>query len=81
MSPQRKKQTLQLVTGIGAVLAALGSLPIDSASLPFPAEWRPYIVSVGFFAMAARQWLQFIADLIDNGKIDQSYDFNRKDEP
>jgi hypothetical protein len=79
MSPKRKKQILQLFTGVGGLLAGLGTLPVDSASLPFPAEWRPYIVSVGFFALTARQWLQFIADLIDNGAVDGSYNLNQED--
>ena len=72
MTPELKKQILQIITGFGGLLAALGTLPVDSAQLPFPAEWRPYIISVGFFALAARQWIQFIADLFDDGKINQS---------
>jgi len=72
MTPERKKQILQIITGLGGLLAALGTLPVDSASLPFPAEWRPYIISVGFFALAARQWLQFAADLFDDGKLNKS---------
>lgn len=72
MTPERKKQILQIITGFGGLLAALGTLPVDSASLPFPAEWRPYIISVGFFALAARQWLQFAADLLDDGKVNKS---------
>ena len=72
MTPERKKQILQIITGLGGLLAALGTLPVDSASLPFPAEWRPYIISVGFFALAARQWLQFAADLLDDGKVNKS---------
>jgi hypothetical protein len=79
MTPERKKQILQIITGLGGLLAALGTLPIDSGSLPFPAEWRPYIISVGFFAVTARQWLQFIADMIDNGSVDGSYQINPKD--
>lgn len=79
MSPQTKKQFLQIATGVGGLLAGLGTLPVDSASLPFPPEWRPYIISVGFFALTARQWLQFIADLIDNGQADGSYNINRED--
>jgi hypothetical protein len=75
MSPERKKQILQLITGMGGLLAGLGTLPVDSASLPFPSEWRPYVISVGFFALTARHWLQFIADLIDNGSVDNSFDF------
>jgi hypothetical protein len=81
MTPQRKRQILQIVTGIGGLLAALGTLPVDSAALPLPPEWRPYLISVGFFALTARQWLQFAADLIDNGTIDNSYDINRKNDP
>ncbi len=72
MTSERKKQILQIITGLGGLLAALGTLPVDSASLPFPAEWRPYIISVGFFALAARQWLQFAADLLDDGKVNKS---------
>jgi len=72
MTSERKKQILQIITGLGGLLAALGTLPVDSASLPFPAEWRPYIISVGFFALAARQWLQFAADLFDDGKLNKS---------
>lgn len=79
MSPERKKQFLQIITGLGGLLAGLGTLPVDSASLPFPAEWRPYIISVGFFALTAKQWLQFAADLIDNGSVDGSYEIDPKD--
>ena len=79
MSPQFKKQFLQIVTGLGGLLAGIGTLPLDSAVLPFPAEWRPYVISVGFFALTARQWLQFAADLIDNGSVDGSYEVTPKD--
>jgi len=79
MTSERKKQILQIITGLGGLLAALGTLPVDSASLPFPAEWRPYIISVGFFALAARQWLQFAADLLDDGKVNKSVDINPQD--
>jgi hypothetical protein len=78
MTPQRKRQILQIVTGLGGLLAALGTLPVDSAALPFPAEWRPYIISVGFFALTARQWLQFAADLFDDGSINNSFDIDKK---
>jgi hypothetical protein len=79
MTPQRKKQFLQLATGLGGLLAALGTLPVDSAALPFPPHWRPYIISVGFFALTARQWLQFAADLLDDGQANNSYDIDKKD--
>lgn len=78
MTPQTKKKVLQFVTGTGAFLAAMGTLPVASEHLPFPPEWRPYIISVGFFAMAARQWIQLLADLFDNGAIDQSYNIDNK---
>ena len=79
MSPQRKRQFLQIATGLGTLLAGLGTLPADSAALPFPPEWRPSVLSVGFFAITARQWLQFIADLIDDGQVNNSYDIDKKD--
>jgi hypothetical protein len=81
MNPSHKKQALQIITGLGGLLAGLGTLPVDSEHLPFPPEWRPYVISVGFFAMTARHWLQFVADLIDNGKADNSFDYNPKDKP
>jgi len=38
-----------------ALLAGgLGTLPIDSAHLPMPPEWRPYLQSTAFFAVAIR---------------------------
>jgi len=80
MTSERKKQILQIITGLGGLLAALGTLPVDSASLPFPAEWRPYIISVGFFALAARQWLQFAADLLDDGKVNKSVNIETQDQ-
>lgn len=81
MTPELKKQVLQIVTGLGALLAGLGTLPVDSAQLPLPPEWRPYLISVGFFALTARTWLQFAADLWDNWKLDRSYDIDREDQP
>jgi len=78
MTPERKKQILQIITGFGGLLAALGTLPVDSANLPLPPEWRPYLISVGFFALTARSWLQFAADLIDNGQIDGSHNPDKK---
>lgn len=78
MTPEQKKRFLQIVTGLGGLLAALGTLPVDSADLPMPPEWRPYLISVGFFAVTFRNWLQFAADLFDNGQIDGSHDFDRK---
>lgn len=78
MSPKQKKQFLQIATGIGGLLAGLGTLPVDSAELPFPPEWRPYVVSVGFFALTARQWLQFAADIIDDGRINHSCDIDQE---
>lgn len=81
MNASRKKQVLQIITGLGGLLAGLGTLPVGSEHLPFPPEWRPYIISVGFFALTSRQWLGFIADLIDNGQADNSFDYNPKDKP
>ena len=72
MTSERKKQVLQIITGLGGLLAALGTLPVDSASLPMPENWRPYVISVGFFAVTARQWLGFIADLIDKTPTDSN---------
>jgi hypothetical protein len=76
MTLPTKKQTLQVITGIGGILAGLGTLPVASESLPMPPEWRPYLLSVGFFAMASRQWLGVVTDIFDNGKADSSYKFD-----
>lgn len=73
-----KRQWLQFITGLGAILAGLGTLPIDSAQLPLPPEWRPYLISIGFFAITARQWLGIIADLLDDGQLNKSTDFDLK---
>lgn len=81
MNASRKKQVLQIITGLGGLLAALGTLPVDSKYMPFPDDWRPHIISVGFFALTIRQWFGFIADLIDNGQADNSFDYNPKEKP
>lgn len=67
-----KKQWLQIITGLGGLLATLGTLPVDSAQLPFPAEWRPYIISIGFAAITIRNWLGIIADIMDDGILNKS---------
>lgn len=41
-------------TSIAAGLAGLATLPIPSADLPMPPSWRPYLMSVAFFAAAVR---------------------------
>lgn len=73
-----RAKTLQFITGLGGLLAALGTLPVDSANLPMPPEWRPYIISVGFFAMSIKQWLPLIGDLLDDGIRNNS--FEKKDD-
>ena len=68
-----RTKSLQVITGLGTVAAGLGALPIDSASLPMPPEWRPYIISVGFFAMTVKQWIPLLGDFVDDGKRNNSY--------
>lgn len=80
MKLPNKKQVLQAVTGTGALLAALGTLPVASEQLPLPPHWRPYIVSVGFFALMSRQWLGILTDLFDNGQADGSFKMDGKDD-
>lgn len=68
-----RSKTLQFITGLGAFVAALGTLPVDSADLPMPENWRPYIISVGFIAMTVGQWLPLLGDLIDDGIKNDSF--------
>jgi hypothetical protein len=37
-----------VTTSLAALAAGLGTLPIDSASLPMPPSWRPYLMGVAF---------------------------------
>ena len=41
-------------TSLTALAAGLAALPVDSASLPMPPNWRPYLVGVGFIAASIR---------------------------
>lgn len=41
-------------TALAAFAAGLGTLPIDSADLPLPPEWRPYLMGVAFIAASIR---------------------------
>lgn len=50
MTAETKLKIVDSLTGLCALLAALGTLPTDSANLPMPENWRPYIISVGFGA-------------------------------
>ena len=48
MKPETKLRILNAITATCAAMAMLGTLPVDSADLPMPENWRPYILSVGF---------------------------------
>jgi len=51
-------KSVRILTIASAALAALagglGTLPIDSASLPMPPEWRPYLMGVAFLSLSIR---------------------------
>jgi len=68
-----KQRILLFITGLGTLLAGLGTLPVDSADLPMPQEWRPYILSIGLFAVTISKWLPILGDILDDGKVNQSF--------
>lgn len=41
-------------TSLAALAGGLGTLPIDSAHLPMPPEWRPYLQGTALLAIAIR---------------------------
>jgi len=43
-----------LSSSLAALLGGLATLPIPSADLPMPDNWRPYLVSVAFIAASVR---------------------------
>lgn len=54
----KTKKIIKLLTlissSIAASLAGLATLPIPSEDMGLPPQWRPYLVSVAFFAGAVR---------------------------
>jgi hypothetical protein len=51
-------------TALAAFAAGLGTLPIDSASLPLPPEWRPYLMGTAFIAASVRVVVLPVLDAI-----------------
>lgn len=51
------------LAALGTLAAALGTLPVASADLPLPPEWRPYIISIGFFAVSLERVIKVIQGL------------------
>jgi hypothetical protein len=46
---------LTIISGsLAALLAGLATLPIPSEDMGLPPNWRPYLVSIAFFAGAVR---------------------------
>jgi hypothetical protein len=41
-------------SSLALLMGGLAQLPIDSASLPMPAEWRPYLTGTALLAAAVR---------------------------
>jgi len=54
----KKVTFVKVITNLSAALAALagglGTLPVDSANLPMPPEWRPYLMGTALIALAIR---------------------------
>lgn len=58
-----------IIAGLITLCAAIGTLPADSKDIPLPPEWRPYIISAGFFAATAERWLKVIYAWSKNLKV------------
>jgi hypothetical protein len=55
MNTKKVIKILTLVSSsIAASLAGLATLPIPSEEMVLPPQWRPYLVSIAFFAGAIR---------------------------
>ena len=61
----KRELLLFALSGLGTILAGLGTLPVDSADLPLPPEWRPYIISIGFFAVTLERWLKVVQGIVN----------------
>lgn len=46
--------TTNLSAALAALAGGLGTLPIDSANLPMPPEWRPYLQGTALLALSIR---------------------------
>jgi hypothetical protein len=54
-------------TALAALAGGLGTLPIDSANLPLPPDWRPYLQGVALIAIAIRVAIIPTLDAIAKG--------------
>jgi hypothetical protein len=54
MKARKTNIAINTLTALSLIGAGLGTLPIPSADLPMPPEWRPYIMSAGFFGLLLR---------------------------
>lgn len=69
----KSTQTIGLVriitigsAALAALAGGLGTLPIDSANLPMPPEWRPYLQGTALIALAIRTVIVPTLDAITN---------------
>ncbi len=53
-TPKAIKILTIVSSSLALVMGGLAQLPIDSASLPMPPEWRPYLTGIAFLAAAVR---------------------------
>ena len=54
MKAKKTNLFINLLTALSLIGAGLGTLPVPSSELPMPPEWRPYIMSAGFFGLLLR---------------------------
>lgn len=62
MKARKTNNVINALTAVSLIGAGLGTLPIPSAELPMPPEWRPYIMSAGFFGLLLRMIAVSIRD-------------------
>jgi len=62
MKARKTNNVINALTAVSLIGAGLGTMPIPSADLPMPPEWRPYIMSAGFFGLLLRMVTVSIRD-------------------
>lgn len=66
----KRQMFMMIVSGLCGLGAIMGTLPVDSKDIPLPPEWRPYIISIGFFGLTMERWGKFVIAYFNNIKFD-----------
>lgn len=68
-----KIQALRILSMVGGILAAIGTLNLAGVAALLPENVAGWITFVGLMCMSAKQAVMWLGDLLDNGKQDGSF--------